>query len=165
MISNYIASPAEAKLCLLMVEPDLASARELTDWLRQHDTAAVHASTAHEAALAISDAAFTQCGFAGLLLDVNLPDTSGYRVMSAFRDEFPGRLVAAMTRDDDLCLKLWCKARRIPLYCKPFVVKELHHWLGRVKESMHPLDMQVRLRGKLRRTPSDAVLRNYALGF
>ncbi|MGD0089730.1 MAG: response regulator [Planctomycetota bacterium] len=164
MITESVELAAKSAPCLLLVEPSPDVARALTEWLREREVVVVHAASAREAALAISDAVFIESGFAGLLVDVNLPDATGYRVMSAFRDEFPGRLVAAMTGSDDLCLKMWCKARRIPVFRQPVGLEEVALWAGKVKESMHPLEKQAARRAKPSRD-SYGAMRKYALGF
>jgi CheY-like chemotaxis protein len=150
--------------CLLLVEPDLAMAEALLEWLKPHARATIHVATARDATVSMHDAAFVEARFDGLLLDVNLPDSTGYRVMSAFRDEFPGRPVAAMSASDNLCLRLWCKARAIPVFRKPFDVSELEGWLTKVRETMRPMTKLTRNRGGTTGLPSRLV-RHYALGF
>lgn len=164
MSAESVMTTAGDEPCLLLVEPDPAAAQALLEWLQPHARATIHVTTAREATVSMHDAAFVEARFDGLLLDVNLPDSTGYRVMSAFRDEFPGRPVAAMSASDNLCLRLWCKARAIPIFRKPFDASELEVWLTKVRETMRPMTKLVRSRSGSAGLPSRLV-RHYALGF
>ena len=114
---------------VLVVEPDPAFGADLADWLRQRNVVPVLTSSVHEAAITMHDALFMDSCFDGLLLNFKLPDAPGYRVVSEFRNEFPGRPIGIMYEQDDLCLKPWSRARGIPLFRKPFSLEALNHWL------------------------------------
>lgn len=164
MTTNSGTADAEHEPCLLLVEPDLRVAQALTDWFRWKVKTVVQVATAREATLQMHDASFIGVAFDGLLLNAHLPDAPGYRVMAAFRDEFPGRPIAAMAEREDLCLRLWCKARGIAVFRKPLIVEELSPWLGVVREALQPLSKQAHA-AAVRLQPPVGLVRRYALGF
>ena len=81
---------------ILLVEDDAAIVRSLSQLLAQHGFQAVAATTQRDAM-----ARLDECAFDLLLLDVALPDGSGFAVCAAARRSAPDMPVIFLTASDD----------------------------------------------------------------
>jgi DNA-binding NtrC family response regulator len=114
---------------MMIVEDDLGVSYAVSRWLQDLNIKAVVASSMHEAMDMLRDVVFIESSFDGLLVDYNLPDATGMRVIQEFRDEFPTLPVALMTGANNLYMELWLRARNIPLFRKPLELPALQTWV------------------------------------
>jgi len=101
--------------------------------LRQHDAVPVLVENGRQVAVTMRDAQFMDTHFDGLLIDYLLPDSCVYHVVNEFREIFPDRPVAVINDREDLCLKMWARARGIVVFRRPMVTEELNLWLPHLK--------------------------------
>jgi len=125
----------ERQLRLMIVEDDPGVGYAVSRWLSEQNVRSVLATTTHEAMEMLRDVLFIESAFDGVLVDYNLPDATGMRVIQEFRDEFPRVPVALMTGGSDISVEVWSRSRAIPLFRKPLKLEELQSWLDRIKES------------------------------
>ncbi len=114
---------------ILLVEDHEDIAFFLMHWLKRQGWKPVWAETTAEALNLVHDASFIEAPFHGLLSDFRLPDATGCRVVSAFREEFPGQPAAIMTAYYDLSMELWARSNGLPLFRKPLDLPVLRRWL------------------------------------
>jgi len=117
----------------MVVEDDPGVGYAVSRWLQEHEVRSVLATTTQEAVEMLRDVIFIESAFDALLVDFNLPDDTGVRVIQEFRDEFPSVPVAVMTGNDDQNLAAWTHQRAIPLFKKPLKMEELQSWLEQIK--------------------------------
>jgi two-component system OmpR family response regulator len=120
------------RLCLLVVDDDPAIRYSLSRWLGKRGVRVIEAADTREAVEMVRDASFIDAQIDGLLVDYQLPDATGCRIIMEFRDEFPGVPMALMTGREDLSLELWLRARGIPLLRKPLNLGGLGKWLQEI---------------------------------
>jgi two-component system OmpR family response regulator len=118
--------------CILVVDDDEAIRYSVTRWLKQHGARVIEAANTSDAIEMVRDASFIDVKVDGLLVDYQLPDATGCRVILEFSDEFPGVPMALMTGKDDLSLELWLRSRGVPLFRKPLDLIALAAWLERL---------------------------------
>jgi len=123
---------SKRRLCLLVVDDDPAVRYSLSRWLNRRGMRTIEAADTREAVEMVRDASFVDAQIDGLLVDYQLPDATGCRIIMEFRDEFPGVPMALMTGREDLSLELWLRARGIPLFRKPLDLKALANWLREI---------------------------------
>ena len=87
------------------------------------------ATSTKEALELVRDVSYLDSRLNGLLVDYQLPDATGCRVIQEFVSEFPGVPVAMMTAYDDITLEGWVRSRRIELFRKPLDLPRLEAWL------------------------------------
>lgn len=121
---------------LLMVQEDVEVSLQVEAWLP--DARFIHTRTAQEAGNVLRDAAFIDSTLDGLIVDVRLPDATGYRVVQDFRSEFRGVPIAMLGEADDLCLSIWARARGIQVLRKPVQQAELERWVCGVGTGFQP---------------------------
>lgn len=119
--------------CILVVDDDEAIRFSLVRWLKQRGERVIEAANARDAVEMLRDASFIDVRVSGLLVDYQLPDATGCRVILEFADEFPGVPIALMTGKNNLSLELWLRARGITLFNKPLDLDALTHWV----QSLH----------------------------
>jgi len=117
----------------MVVEDDPGVGYALSRWLHEHAVRSVLATSTQEAVEMLRDVIFIESAFDALLVDFNLPDDTGVRVIQEFRDEFPSVPVAVMTGNNDTSLEAWMKRREIPLFKKPLKMEEIQSWLEQIK--------------------------------
>jgi DNA-binding NtrC family response regulator len=127
--------PKEAATRLMIVEDDSGVGYAVTRWLNDQQVRTVLATTTDEATQMLRDVVFIESRFDGLLVDYNLPDATGVRVIQQFRDEFPNMPVAVMTGSVDIALELWLKKQSIPLFRKPLQLDALQTWVDSIRKS------------------------------
>jgi CheY-like chemotaxis protein len=115
--------------CVLVVDDDDAIRYSLARWLKERDVRVIEAANTRDAIEMVRDASFIDVRVDGLLVDYQLPDATGCRVILEFADEFPGVPMALMTGKNDLSLELWLRTRGIPLFKKPLDLTSLAAWL------------------------------------
>jgi CheY-like chemotaxis protein len=120
---------------LMVVEDDPGVGYAVSRWLQDQNVRSVLATTTHEAVEMLRDVIFIESTFDGLLVDYNLPDDTGFRVIEEFRDEFPYMPVALMSGSDSNELQAWADRRRIPLFPKPLKLDHLQAWLEALKQT------------------------------
>ena len=118
---------------LMIVEDDPGVGYAVSRWLYEQQVRSVVATTTSEAMEMFRDMIYIEATFDGLLVDYNLPDATGLRVIQEVRDEFPSVPVALMTGNNDISLELWSRARKIPLFRKPLKMEEISTWLEGIK--------------------------------
>jgi len=128
-----MAKENDRSLCIMVVDDDSAIRYSLSRWLKKRGMRVIEAANTREAVEMVQDASFIEAQIDGLLVDYQLPDATGCRVLSEFRDEFPGVSMALMTGREDLSLELWLRARSIPLFRKPLNLKALNSWLATIQ--------------------------------
>jgi len=119
----------------MIVEDDPGVGYAVSRWLRDKQVRSVLATSTLEALEMLRDVIFIESTFDGVLVDYNLPDATGLRVIQEVRDEFPMVPVALMTGQSDITLELWTKAQRIPVFRKPLKMEEIDHWLEQIRKS------------------------------
>ena len=122
--------------CVLIVDDDAAIRYSLARWLKERGARVIEAANTRDATEMVRDASFIGVHVDGLLVDYQLPDATGCRVILEFADEFPGVPVALMTGRNDLSLELWLRARGIPLFRKPLDLKALAAWLETLERAV-----------------------------
>lgn len=120
---------------LMVVEDDPGVGYAVSRFLQDQNIRSVLATTTTEAVEMLRDVIFIESTFDGLLVDYNLPDDTGFRVIEEFRDEFPYMPVALMSGSDSPELVQWVKERKIPLFPKPLKLDELQCWLESLKQT------------------------------
>lgn len=120
----------------LFVQNDSQYALMVEEWLP--NARFIHTSTAHEAGNVLRDARFIESALDGLIVDVKLPDATGYRVVQDFRSEFRGVPIAMLGEVDDICLTVWARARGIQVLRKPLLKLELERWVYGVGTGFSP---------------------------
>jgi DNA-binding response OmpR family regulator len=120
---------------LMVVEDDPGVGYAVSRWLQEHEVRSVLATSTGEAMEMLRDIIFIEAAFDALLVDYNLPDATGVRVIQEFRDEFPTVPVALMTGNDDISLEVWTKARKIPLFKKPLKMDEVSEWIEGIRQT------------------------------
>ena len=120
---------------LMIVEDDPSVSYAVSRWLQELNIKAVVAGSMREALDMLRDVVFIESSFDGLLVDYNLPDATGMRVIQEFRDEFPDIPVALMTGGNNLYMELWLRARNIPLFRKPLELPALQSWVENCVDS------------------------------
>ncbi|MCW8132873.1 MAG: response regulator [Planctomycetota bacterium] len=113
----------------MVVEDDPDIGTLLKRWLEMHGFTVMLATSTKEAMDLVQDVSFIESKLDGLLVDYQLPDATGCRVIQEFVHEFPGVPVAMMTAFDDITLEGWVRARRIELFRKPLDLKRLEQWV------------------------------------
>lgn len=119
---------------LMVVEDDPGVGYAVSRWLQEQNIRSVLATTTHEAVEMLRDVIFIESTFDGLLVDYNLPDDTGLRVIEEFRDEFPYMPVALMSGSDSSELSDWVSAKKVPFFRKPLHLDELQTWLESLKQ-------------------------------
>lgn len=117
-------------LSLLVVDDDEAIRYSLSRWLQERGARVIEAANTRQAIQWVRDASSTEAHIDGLLVDYQMPDATGCRVLLEFGEEFPGVPMGLMTGKNDLSLELWLRARNIPLFRKPIDLKALAAWLS-----------------------------------
>lgn len=121
---------ARIDMSVLVVESDAATGNMICKWLEEMDVKVVLARSAKDAVHALHDVAFIGCTLDALLVAHNLQETTGCRIVSEFRYEFPWAPVAVMTDADDIAVNVWARARGVSIIRKPLHSRELSTWLG-----------------------------------
>jgi CheY-like chemotaxis protein len=134
MAERHARNSAARCLKLMVVEDDPGVGYAVSRWLQDQSVRSVLATSTHEAMDMLRDVVFIDSAFDGLLVDYNLGDATGVRVIQQFRDEFPKIPVAVMTGSVDISLELWLKTRDIPLFRKPLKMEALQGWVDGVNE-------------------------------
>ena len=132
--SNRDTKTAKRVARLMIVEDDPGVSYAVTRWLQDLNVKAVVAESTHEALDMLRDVVFIESSFDGLLVDYNLPDATGMRVIQEFREEFPTIPVALMTGSVNIYMELWLRARNIPLFRKPLELDALQTWVETLKK-------------------------------
>jgi DNA-binding NtrC family response regulator len=114
---------------MMIVEDDSGVSYAVSRWLQELNVKSVVAGSTREALDLLRDSVFIESSFDGLLVDYNLPDSTGVRVIQQFRDEYPDLPVALMTGGNNLYMELWLRARNIPLFRKPLDLPSLQAWV------------------------------------
>jgi len=120
---------------LMVVEDDPGVGYAVSRWLQDQNIRSVLATTTHEAVEMLRDVIFIESTFDGLLVDYNLPDDNGFKVIEEFKEEFPYMPVALMSGSDSPELMQWVKERKIPLFVKPLKLDALQSWLESLKQT------------------------------
>jgi len=115
--------------CVLIVEDDPDIGQLLKRWLERMNFQAVLATSTREALDLVQDVSFIESRLDGLLVDYQLPDATGCRVIQEFASEFPGMPIAMMTAYDDITLEGWVRSRNVQLFRKPLDMKKMEAWL------------------------------------
>ena len=118
---------------ILIVEDDPGVSYAVSRWMQEQNVKSVIAESTQEALDMLRDVVFIEATFDGLLVDYNLPDATGMRVIQEFRDEFPNMPVALMTGNVNIYMELWLRARKIPLFRKPLELVSLQAWVEALK--------------------------------
>ena len=118
---------------VMIVEDDPGVSYAVSRWLQEQNVKSVVAESTHEALNMLRDVVFIESSFDGLLVDYNLPDATGMRVIQEFREEFPTVPVALMTGNVNIYMELWLRARNIPLFRKPLELVSLQAWVESLK--------------------------------
>jgi DNA-binding NtrC family response regulator len=118
---------------VMIVEDDPGVSYAVSRWLQEQNVKSVVAESTHEALNMLRDVVFIESTFDGLLVDYNLPDATGMRVIQEFREEFPTVPVALMTGNVNIYMELWLRARNIPLFRKPLELVSLQAWVESLK--------------------------------
>ena len=132
-MSGTAETTSERQTSLMVVEDDPGVGYAVARWLASQQIKAVLVTSVREAMQMLQDLVFIEAKFDGLLVDYNLPDATGCRVIQEFQAEFPKLPVALMTGAENISLEIWLKARRIPLFRKPLKIKELETWLQTIR--------------------------------
>jgi len=119
---------------LMVVEDDPGVGYAVSRWLQDQNIRSVLATSTHEAVEMLRDVIFIESTFDGLLVDYNLPDENGFKVIEQFRDEFPYMPVALMSGSDAPHLLEWAKDHKVPLFAKPLKLDALGSWLESLKQ-------------------------------
>ena len=114
---------------VMIVEDDQGVSYAVARWLQELNIKSVVAGSTREALGLLRDSVFIESAFDALLVDYNLPDSTGVRVIQRCRDEYPDLPVALMTGSNNLYMELWLRARNIPLFRKPLDLPELQKWV------------------------------------
>lgn len=120
---------------ILLVNGDVAAGSRIRECLSEHGVKSSWVRTAKEAVELLHDMVFIESSFDGLLVEYELPDGGGFRVIREFRHEFPTLATALMSDVDDIALGLWSKQRQIPVLRKPIERDVLLGWLEQFKSS------------------------------
>lgn len=120
---------------LMVVEDDPGVGYAVSRWLQDQNIRSVLATSTHEAVEMLRDVIFIESTFDGLLVDYNLPDDNGFKVIEEFRDEFPYMPVALMSGSESPELLKWARDRKIPLFVKPLKLDALQSWLESLKQT------------------------------
>ena len=115
--------------CVMIVEDDHDIGFLLKRWFENMGVKTMLATSTREALELVQDVSFIESKLDGLLVDYQLPDATGCRVIQEFVSEFPGVPVAMMTAYDDITLEGWVRAHRIQLFRKPLDLPRLEAWL------------------------------------
>ena len=130
---RQVRKDGKRNLRVMIVEDDPGVGYAVSRWLSEQQVRSVLATTTQEAMEMLRDVLFIESAFDGLLVDYNLPDATGMRIIQEFRDEFPRVPVALMTGNTDISVEVWTKTRAIPLFRKPLNMDELQNWLDKIK--------------------------------
>lgn len=133
MEGRKLRRDGKRNLRVMIVEDDPGVGYAVSRWLSEQQVRSVLATTTQEAMEMLRDVLFIESAFDGLLVDYNLPDATGMRIIQEFRDEFPRVPVALMTGNTDIAVEVWTKTRAIPLFRKPLNMTELQNWLDQIK--------------------------------
>jgi len=132
---TYLRGPAPSVVHvprLLVAEPDEEINTLINFWAEGDKIQLVRAQTAKEALELVQDAAFIGTSLHGLLVDFELPDHTGMRIIREFQDEFPGMPVGVTALDSVLSLEIWARARNVELLRKPILAPKLVTFLERL---------------------------------
>src|SRR5262245_13422001 len=99
---------------LMIVYDDPGVSYAVSRWMQDHNDKPVMAASTQEALDMLRDIAFIDASFDGLLVDYNLPDATGFRVIQEVLDEFPQVPIALMTGGANVAMEVWVRARGIP---------------------------------------------------
>lgn len=122
----------EADPRLMLVEDEEMLGQALTQWLQDSNVRVVWTRSAEEALQVLGDVVFIGSAFDGLLLNSDLPDAMGNRVIHEFRHEFPWAPVALMMGKADISTSVWAKARQIQILNKPVRTGDLRIWMKHI---------------------------------
>lgn len=122
-------------LRLMIVDDDPGVSYAVSRWMQDHNIKAVMAASTREALDMLRDIAFIDASFDGLLVDYNLPDATGFRVIQEVLDEFPKVPIALMTGGANVAMEVWIKARGIPLFRKPLDMDAIQAWIDGIKSA------------------------------
>jgi len=125
----------ENRPLVLVATNDDTLADKARQWLERRGTRVVRASSAHEAVELIQDTVFLGIDFHGLLVDHNLPDATGVRVIHEFQREYQGVPVALTLHEESIAVALWARARGVQVLSSPLRPTEIFGWAGRVRPS------------------------------
>ena len=118
---------------LLLVASDKELGGTLAQWLQDQKCRVIWAASAREAVQMLHDVCYIETGLDALLIDFDLADASGLRVIREFRSEFPWAPVALLTSEEDITTSLWAKAQNVKIVHKPLLLWELGVWLKYLK--------------------------------
>jgi len=119
----------------MVVEDDPGVGYAVSRWLQEQEVRSVLATSTSEAMEMLRDIIFIEAAFDALLVDYNLPDSTGVRVIQEFRDEFPTVPVALMTGNQDESLEVWTRERQIPLFRKPLKMDQVSEWIEGIRQT------------------------------
>jgi two-component system response regulator FlrC len=119
---------------LMIVDDDPGVGYAVTRWMQDHNIKSVLAGSTQEALDMLRDIAFIDASFDGLLVDYNLPDATGFRVIQEVLDEFPSVPIALMTGGANVAMEVWVRSRGIPLFRKPLDMDAVQVWIDGFKK-------------------------------
>src|SRR6516165_10191765 len=87
--STDMSAVTSRSLRMMVVDDDPGVSYAVSRWMQDHNIKSVMATSTHEALDMLRDIAFIDASFDGLLVDYNLPDATGFRIIQEVLDEFP----------------------------------------------------------------------------
>ena len=117
---------------ILVVAQEGTQAQFLSQELEDLNHKVMLTHSAEEASHLLNDIVFIGCKLDGLLVDYNLRESTGCRVLGDFRDHFPDAAVAMMTDREDISVNIWARTKGIGLLRKPLNRNDISSWARQV---------------------------------
>lgn len=133
MIRLHSSRWNDSKPLVLLVTNEDAFGNNVSRWLERSRARVLRVRTSQEAIDLLQDAAFLGIDFHGLLVDHDLPDAKGVRVIHEFQREYRGVPAALALREESIAVALWAQARGVQVLSSPLRPVEIFEWAGRVR--------------------------------
>lgn len=133
MIRLHSSTWNDRKPLILLAAGDKAFRARVTAWLEPRHARLLVAASSTEAVHLIQDTSFLGIELSALLVEHDLPDASGVRVVQEFQREHPERPAALALRNDSIASALWARARGVQLLSVPLRPTELFAWASRLR--------------------------------
>ena len=116
---------------VLLACSDSVACAAIAGWCVDEGVKLVVVGSCREALNLLQDIVFIESALDAMLVDAELSDGTGLRVIREYRHEFPALPTALMGGvNDDIALGVWSKAKQIQLIRKPVEQAAISEWLG-----------------------------------
>jgi hypothetical protein len=140
---------------ILLASSDREVTASITQWCQDEDVKIVGVESCREAMNLLHDIVFIESALDGLLVDAELCDGSGFRVIREYRHEFPD-LPTALIGDAqaDVSLGMWSKSKQIPILRRPADQAAILGWLSTFRARHATPNAKMFLNGTIKWTPA-----------